>query len=201
MPNKTTVVHADAETLSALPKPIIRPWEQLVHNKHRTGLGYDKDLSFHIPDYSKPIQFQSAGFIHDSSPAPHNSSASAVPYSAPLPQQQQQQQIVKCQHCDRFGHLKDHHFDLHPCKHCHKTSHSSNICFKNKRPARTKIHLGWIASWQWESIAKKIFQTHVRTCSRVLNSLAVEFSPSSYLVSDGGEMMVIYKLQSHIKRA
>lgn len=182
--NKAAVVHADAETQSALPKPIIRPWEQLVHNKHRTGLGYDKDLSFHIPDYAKPIQFQSAGFIHDSLAAPHDSSAPTVPDSAPVPQQQQQ--IVKCQHCDRVGHLKDHCFDLHPCKHCHKTSHSSHRCFKNKRPARTKIHLGWIASWQWASTAKKIFQTHVRTCSRVLNSLAVEFSPSSHLVSDRG---------------
>ena len=76
--NKATVVHVDAETQSALPKPIIRPWEQLVHNKHRTGLGYDNDLSFHIPDYAKPIQFQSAGFIHDSS-------HSAVPDSSPLP--------------------------------------------------------------------------------------------------------------------
>ena len=97
--NKAAVVHADADTQSALPKPIIKPWEQLVHNKHKTGLGYDKDLSFHIPDYAKPIQFQSAGFIHDSSPAPYDSSAPAVPDSAPLPQQQQQQ-IVKCQHCD-----------------------------------------------------------------------------------------------------
>src|ERR1700733_5967802 len=87
--NKAAVVNADAETQSALPNPIIRPWEQLVHNKHRTGLGYDKDLSFHIPDYAKPIQFQSAGFIHDSSHAPHDSSVPAVPNSAPLPQQQQ----------------------------------------------------------------------------------------------------------------
>ena len=36
--NKAAVVYADAETQSALPKPIIRPWEELVHNKHRTGL-------------------------------------------------------------------------------------------------------------------------------------------------------------------
>jgi len=84
--NKAAVVHADVETQFALPKPIIRPWEQLVYNKHVTGLGYDKDLSFHIPDFSKPIQFQSAGFIHDSSLAPHDILASAVPDSAPLPQ-------------------------------------------------------------------------------------------------------------------
>lgn len=94
VPNKAAVVHADAETQSALPKPIIRPWEQLVHNKHKTGLGYVKDLSFHIPDYSKPIQFQSAGFIHDSSSAPHDSSPLAVQDFTPLPQQKQQ--IVKC---------------------------------------------------------------------------------------------------------
>ena len=78
-PNKAAVVYVDAETQSALPKPIIRPWEQLVHNKHKTGLGYDKYLSFHIPDYSKPIHFQSAGFIHDSS-------LPTVPDSTPLPQ-------------------------------------------------------------------------------------------------------------------
>ena len=76
--HKAARLHADAETQSALPKPIIRPWEQLVHNKHRTGLGYDKDLSFHIPDYAKPIQFQSVRFIHDSSPP-------AILDSAPLP--------------------------------------------------------------------------------------------------------------------
>ena len=186
VPNKAAIVHADAKNQFALPKPIIRPWEQLFHNNHRTGLGYDKDLSFHIPNYAKPIQFQSVGFIHDSSPALHDSSASAIPDFTPLSQQQQQQQIVKCQHCDRVGHLKDHCFDLHPCKHCHKTSHSSHRCFRNKRPARTKIHLGWIASWQWASTSKKIFQTHIKTCSRVLNSLAVEFSPSSHLVSDRG---------------
>lgn len=88
--NKVAVVHVDADTQSALPKPIIRPWEHLVHNKHRTGLGYDKELSFHIPNYAKPIQFQSAGFIHDSSPAPHDSLASVVPDSTLLPYQQQQ---------------------------------------------------------------------------------------------------------------
>ena len=62
-------LHAYAATQPALPKPIIRPWEELVHNKHRTGLGYDKDVTFHIPDYTKPIKFQSAGFMYDSSPA------------------------------------------------------------------------------------------------------------------------------------
>ena len=65
--------------MPTLPKPIIKPWEELVHNKHRIGLGYEKDVSFHIPDYLKPIQFQSVGFLHDSSPSA----------SAPLPQQQQ----------------------------------------------------------------------------------------------------------------
>ena len=50
-------VHADVAAQPALLKPIIRPWEELVHNKHRTGLGYDKDVSFHIPDYTKPIIF------------------------------------------------------------------------------------------------------------------------------------------------
>ena len=74
-------LHADAKAQSTLPKPIIRPWEELVHNKQRIGLGYDKDLSFHIPDYSKPIKFQSAGFLYDSSD-------STVPDPAPFPPQQ-----------------------------------------------------------------------------------------------------------------
>jgi len=87
VPNKVAVVHANAKTQSALAKHIIRPWEKIVHNKHRTSLGYEKDLCFHILDYSKPIQFQSAGFIHDSSPIPHDSSLSTIPDSAPLPQQ------------------------------------------------------------------------------------------------------------------
>ena len=91
MPNKATELHVDVEVQFTLPKPIIKPWEELVHNKHKIGLGYEKDLSFHIPDYSKPIQFQSVGFLHDSSPP-------VVPDSTPLPQQQQQ--IVKCQHYD-----------------------------------------------------------------------------------------------------
>jgi len=199
VPNEVAELHADAKIQPTLPKPIIRPWEELVHNKHKIGLEYERKVSFHIPDYSKPIQFQSVGFLQEgsSSPALHDCSPLAVPYSAPLPQQQQQ--TMKCQHYDRVGHLKDHCFDLHPWKHYHKTNYSSNRCFKNKSTARKKIHLGWIASWQWASIATKIFQSHVRTCSRVLNSVAVEFSPSSHLVSDRGEMMVIYKLQSHIK--
>ena len=110
-------LHADAAVQPALLKPIIRPWEELVHNKHRTGLGYDEDVSFHIPYYTKPIKFQSVGFLYDSSP-------SVVPDSAPL--SQQPQHIIICQHSDRVGHMKDHCFDLHPCNHYHKTTHSSH---------------------------------------------------------------------------
>ena len=161
----------------ASPKPIIIPWEELVHNKHRTGLGYDKELSFHILDYSKTIKFQSVGFLLDSSPL-------VVLYSTPLPQQQQH--IVKFQHYDQVGHMKYHSFDLHPCKHCGWHTDSSHRCFRNKPPARTKIYLGWFASWQWASTAKKMFKSHVRTCSWILRKLAVEFSPLSHLVPDMG---------------
>ena len=78
MPNKAAELHADVEVQFSLPMPIIKPWEELVSNQHRTGLGYDKVVSFHIPDYSKPIQFQSAGFLHDSS-------SSTIPDFSPLP--------------------------------------------------------------------------------------------------------------------
>ena len=73
-------VHADTEVQPTLLKPIIRPWEELVHNKDRTSLGYDKELFFHIMDYSKPIKFHSVGFLYDSS-------SSAIPDPAPLPKQ------------------------------------------------------------------------------------------------------------------
>jgi len=160
-----------------LPKPIIRPWEELVHNKHIIGLGNEKDVSFHIPDYSNPIQFHSVGFLHDSSPSP-------VPDYAHLPQQPQH--ILKLQQCDRVGHMKDNYADLYPCENYHKTTHSSNKCFQNKPPARTKIHLEWIAPWEGDSTTKNIFKSYARICSKVLKSLGFEFSLSSHLVSDKG---------------
>jgi hypothetical protein len=39
---------------NTLSKPIIRPWEEIIYKKNRTRLGYDKEVTFHIPDYSKP---------------------------------------------------------------------------------------------------------------------------------------------------
>jgi len=41
-------------------KNFIRPWEEIRYNKQRIGLGYNEDIldvSFHIPDFAKPIQF------------------------------------------------------------------------------------------------------------------------------------------------
>jgi hypothetical protein len=39
----------------SLPKQIIRPWEEIKNNKHRTSIGYEKGVTFHISDYTKPI--------------------------------------------------------------------------------------------------------------------------------------------------
>ena len=45
-------------------KPIIKPWEEIQSNRNRRGLGYVKDdANLHIPDYSRPIKFVSAGFL------------------------------------------------------------------------------------------------------------------------------------------
>lgn len=79
-PSTRAYLHAEANILPALPKRIIKHWEEIVHNKHRTDLGYDKDFSFHILEYSKPIKFQSVGFLYGNSP-------SAFPEPAPLPKQ------------------------------------------------------------------------------------------------------------------
>lgn len=78
-------------------KTFIRPWEEIRHNKHITGLGYKEDIldvSFHILDFAKPIQFLSAGFLDV-----------VVP-----------EQGDRSQQCNIVGHMKDQCFDLHPCE-------------------------------------------------------------------------------------
>jgi hypothetical protein len=126
------------QTQNTLSKPIIRPWEEIIYNKNRTGLGYDKEVTFHIPDYSRPIKFQSVGFLQEDSLSPV----------------QVQHHNVTCQHCNRVGHMENKCFDLHPCQHCGKHNHSSDRCSTLKKPARLKIHYEWIDPWQWSSTTK-----------------------------------------------
>lgn len=104
-------LHEDAEVPLALPRPIIKLWEEVINKKHWTNLGYEKEVTFHILDYPKPIRFQGVGFLQY-----HWSS------HAPLPHPHQ---IHRLQHCDRVGHMKEQCFELHPCEHCGK--HSSFI--------------------------------------------------------------------------
>ena len=67
-PNKVNEVDdCHSHVQPCLPKPIVRPWEELVHIKHRLGLGYKEVVTFFIPDHSKPNQFQSARFLNESS--------------------------------------------------------------------------------------------------------------------------------------
>jgi len=114
--NEVDVFHAQL----ALSKPIIRPWEEVVPNMLRTRLGYDKKVSFFIPNYSKPMQFQSVGFLNEIS-------------SSDL------HEILKCQHCDKVGHMKDHCFNLHPCMHFGKHTHCSTKCFLLKKSKKKKM--------------------------------------------------------------
>jgi hypothetical protein len=109
------VVHEQVQL--SLSKPIIRPWEEIRDNKHITCIRYEKEVTFHILDYTKPIQFQSVGFLQESSYSP-----------APV-----QEKIPKCQHCHRVGHMEDQCFDLHPCEHCGKHNHPSDRCSKHKK--------------------------------------------------------------------
>ena len=101
---------------NTLSKPIIRPWEEIIYKKNITRLGYDKEVTFHIPDYSRPIKFQSAGFLQESSYL-HASF---------------QENILKSQHCHQVGHMEDQCFDLHPCEYCGK--HKMQEICKNKEP-------------------------------------------------------------------
>jgi hypothetical protein len=75
----------------SLSNPIIRPWEEIKDNNHRAGIGYEKEVNFHIPYYTKPILFQSDGVIQE------------ISYS-PTPTQEH---IPKCQHCHRVGHMEN----------------------------------------------------------------------------------------------
>lgn len=47
--------HEDVKVPLAIPKPIIKPCEEVINNKHITGLEYEKEVMFHILDHSKPI--------------------------------------------------------------------------------------------------------------------------------------------------
>jgi hypothetical protein len=52
-----------------LSKSIIRAWEDI---KHKTSLIYENEVTFHIPYYTKLIQFQSVGLLQEGlySPTP-----------------------------------------------------------------------------------------------------------------------------------
>lgn len=51
-----------------------------------------------MPDFSKPIKFRGARFLDGFV----------------------LEQVDRCPHCNRVGHVKDKCFDLHPCEHCGK---------------------------------------------------------------------------------
>jgi hypothetical protein len=84
----------DELTLSKL---IIIPWEEITQNKLRTSIGYEKYVTFHNLDYIQPIQFQSVRLLQESLQSP-----------SPV-----QEQILKCQHCQRVGYIEYQCFNLH----------------------------------------------------------------------------------------
>jgi hypothetical protein len=124
------------EQQNNLSKMFVRPWEELSFNKDRHGLRYDKGNNFHIPDYSKPVQFVSAGFLEEV-----------------------KNLYNRCQHCHRVGHLESQCFDLHPCLHCGKTNHLPKKCRKKKKVKQT-INYGWINSRNWNKQVKKLHRSY-----------------------------------------
>jgi hypothetical protein len=48
-----------------LSKTIIIAWEEIIKKNHRTSIGYEKEVTFHIPDYTKLIWFQSVGLLQE----------------------------------------------------------------------------------------------------------------------------------------
>jgi len=87
--NEDEVVHEQVRL--SLSKPIIRPWEEIRDNKHITCIRYEKEVSFHVPYYTKPVKFQSIGLLQERSYSP-----------TPV-----QEHILKCQHYHRVGHMED----------------------------------------------------------------------------------------------
>ena len=77
------------------------------------------------------------------------------------------EEIPKCQHYHRVGHLEKICFDLLPFQHCGKKNHSSEKCSKRNKPARLKIHYGWINIWEWTSTTKKLHKSYRRIQSQV----------------------------------
>ena len=67
-PDDTSFIQIDSSVkivpVQISSKPIIKPWEEIHNNKNWRGLGYvNIDTSLPIPDYSKPINFISEGFL------------------------------------------------------------------------------------------------------------------------------------------
>ena len=168
-----------------LSQKIIRAWEEIRKNKHRTNIGYEKYVTFNIPYYTKPIQFQSARLLQDIS----YSHASV------------QEKIKKFQHCQQFGQIEYQCFDFHPYENCGKKNHPSNRCFNNKKSAILNKHYGWIPSWQWSPIVKKICQSYRRMHSRVSMHLVVKGFASSYLIHSREEQHQRLKVSLQVSKS
>jgi hypothetical protein len=129
---KENIYEEHQEVQNDLSKMIVRPWEELQFNKNRHGLGYDKGNNFHIPDYSKPVQFVSAGFLDENLKTLEvNEEVKNVDDT--VDDKNIEKILDKCQHCHRVGHMENQCFDLHPCLHCGKTNHHSDKCQKKKK--------------------------------------------------------------------
>ena len=156
-------------------KPIIRPCKEIQNNKNRRGLGYvQDDANLHIPDYSKPIQFVSAGFL-EQIPSAHSETVAdnqqcMQPKVAEKENSTQPEVEVqsKFSHCQRTDHMEDQCFYLHPCCHCDKPNHSSEKCCKQRKTARLKIHYEWIDPWEWSSTVKRLLQFYNRIRSHIV---------------------------------
>ena len=163
--NQTTssveVVHDQIHISS---KPTIKPWEEIQNNKNRRGLGYvTDDTNLHIPDYSKPIKFVSAGFLEQLTSVGSKKVADKQTFT-----QLKVNVQPKCSHCQRTGHMEDQCFDLHPCCHCGKPNHSLEKCRNQQKSARLKIHYEWIDPWEWSSTVKRLSQFYNRLQSHIV---------------------------------
>ena len=172
-PTSSVKVVPDPVQLSS--KPIIKRWEEIQSNRNRRGLGYVKDdTKLHIPDYSRPIKFVSAGFLAQITSTSFEKVKNKHKYTQTevVDKQKYTQTEVavkpNCLHCQRISHLEDQCFDLHPCHHCGKSNHSSTQCNKQQQSSRLKINYSWIDPWEWSSTVKILYKFYNRIHSHIL---------------------------------
>jgi hypothetical protein len=102
---KQDIYEEHQEVQNDLSKMIVIPGEELQFNKNQHGLRYEKGNNFHIPYYSKSVQFMSVGFFDENLKTPKVNKE--VKNVDDIVDDKNIKQIPdKCYHCHIIGHME-----------------------------------------------------------------------------------------------